>query len=620
VDKALTYTASISKLTPVVFAGRRWTLRFFQPGGLASTTDYSNVWLVFVGGTSISLLLFGLTVSLLRTRVNARRMAEELTTELRASEEKYRVVFNNEIYAICIFDLETLKLLEVNEAYERLYCYSREELISGMTIHDITAEHQGSDAATTQATREGTIFIPLRYHRKKDGTVFPVEIVGGPYEWQGRKVMFALAHDISERKQAEDALLVSESKSREMIANISDVIGIIGLDGIMRYKSPNIERWFGWQPEDLVGTDGWDTVHPDDLERIQREFSMLLEKDNSVKTVEYRYKCKDGSYKLIELTAVNLTNTPMIDGVLMNYHDITERKQAELALQNAYWAYWRMESILEGTQAGTWEWNVQTGETVFNQTWAQIIGYTLDELAPISIKTWERFAHPDDLKQSDELLEKHFTGELPNYEYESRIKHKDGYWVWVLDRGRVINRTSDGKPLMMFGTHQDITLRKQAENELLSSEQRYRDMFEKNSAVKILIDPASGAVIQANQAASRFYGWSTTLLQAMNINQINTLSNEEIIIEMERAAKESRSYFIFRHRLASGDIRDVEVHSSPIDISGRRLLFSIIHDITERKQAEQALRETHDLLEVRVKERTAELITANLKLEKAARM
>ena len=205
-DKALASTASISKLTPVNFAGRRWTLRFTQPGGLASTADYGFVWLVFLSGTSISLLLFGLTVSLLRTRVNARRMAEELTTELRASEEKYRVVFNNEIYAICIFDLETLELLDVNGAYTQVYGYSREELISGMTIHDITAEHQVSDAATTQAIRDGTIFIPLRYHRKKDGTVFPVEIVGGPYEWQGRKVMFALAHDISERKQAEDAL------------------------------------------------------------------------------------------------------------------------------------------------------------------------------------------------------------------------------------------------------------------------------------------------------------------------------------------------------------------------------------------------------------------------------
>ena len=114
-----------------------------------------------------------------------------------------------------------------------------------------------------------------------------------------------------------------------MIANISDVIAIMGSDGIIRYKSPNIEKWFGWQPEDLIGTDGWATVHPDDLERIQNEFITLLKTDNASKEVEYQYKCKDGSYKWIQLAATNLTNYPIINGVLMNYCDITERIQAE---------------------------------------------------------------------------------------------------------------------------------------------------------------------------------------------------------------------------------------------------------------------------------------------------
>ena len=105
-------------------------------------------------------------------------------------------------------------------------------------------------------------------------------------------------------------------------------------------------------------------------------------------------------------------------------------KQAKDALRDAHW---RLASIIEGTHAGTWEWNVQTGETVFNEVWAQIIGYTLKELAPISIKTWGTFAHPDDLKQSGELLERHFAGELPYYDYECRMKHKDGHWAWVAE-------------------------------------------------------------------------------------------------------------------------------------------------------------------------------------------
>ena len=120
------------------------------------------------------------------------------------------------------------------------------------------------------------------------------------------------------------------------IHHISDVIikmdPVIGLDGFIKYKSSNVEKWFGWQPQDLVGTDGFSNVHPDDLERIQQEFVTLLEKENLTTKAEFRYKCKDGSYKPVELNAINLTNDPIINGILLNYHDITERKQAELKL------------------------------------------------------------------------------------------------------------------------------------------------------------------------------------------------------------------------------------------------------------------------------------------------
>jgi len=122
--------------------------------------------------------------------------------------------------------------------------------------------------------------------------------------------------------------------------------------------------------------------------------------------------------------------------------------------------------IIEGTGAGTWEWNVQTGECVFNEQWAKIIGYELKELEPISIETWMKFAHSDDLKISGEILEKYFSGQQNNYECEVRMRHKDGSWIWVLDHGKVAEWTPDGKPLMMFGTHQDITERKQIEEKV----------------------------------------------------------------------------------------------------------------------------------------------------------
>lgn len=117
----------------------------------------------------------------------------------------------------------------------------------------------------------------------------------------------------------------------------------------------------------------------------------------------------------------------------------------------------RARAIIDGTRIGTWEWNVQTGETVFNERWANICGYTLEELEPVNIQTWLGLAHPDDLPESERLLNAHFVGELPEYDYRCRMKHRDGHWVWVHDRGQVFEWTRDGKPLMMYGTHADIT-------------------------------------------------------------------------------------------------------------------------------------------------------------------
>jgi PAS domain S-box-containing protein len=132
---------------------------------------------------------------------------------------------------------------------------------------------------------------------------------------------------------ANKQIVESEIKQKAMISNISDVIAIIGADGIMKYKSPNIEKLFGWKPEDLIGTDGFSTVHPDDLEIVKKVFFDLLQAENSSKTLEYRYKCKDGKYVYIELTAINLTGDPVVKGILLNYHDISERKSLEAALE-----------------------------------------------------------------------------------------------------------------------------------------------------------------------------------------------------------------------------------------------------------------------------------------------
>lgn len=134
--------------------------------------------------------------------------------------------------------------------------------------------------------------------------------------------------------------------------------------------------------------------------------------------------------------------------------------------------YNRLDDISRSTGLGTWEWNVQTGETVFNERWAEIIGYSLDDLQPVSIDTWMSFAHPDDLEVSGKLLQDYWDGKTDQYICEARIKHKNGHWVWVIDIGKTITFTEDGKPEWMSGSHQDITERKESELLLESYKER----------------------------------------------------------------------------------------------------------------------------------------------------
>ena len=163
----------------------------------------------------------------------------------------------------------------------------------------------------------------------------------------------------------------------------------------------------------------------------------------------------------------------------------------------------RLANIVWGTGVGTWEWNVQTGETRFNERWAELVGYTLEELAPINIDTWMRLAHPDDLAASGALLERHFAGEIDHYDFEARVRHKDGHWIWVLDRGKVVSRTPDGRPEWMAGTHMEITARKQAEESVRESEAFTQGVLN-SLASQIAVIDNTGTIVAINQFWRQF--------------------------------------------------------------------------------------------------------------------
>ena len=178
------------------------------------------------------------------------------------------------------------------------------------------------------------------------------------------------------------------------------------------------------------------------------------------------------------------------------------------------------------------------------------------------------------------------NGTRPNFFMQYHSPAPDAV-IWYLMHVAPLSGSQSARVVV---THENITDRILAEQRREETSRLYRDFFEKNSGVKLLIDPATGNLIDANPAAARFYGYTLDELRAMKITQINQLPPDKVRAEMDRARREERNYFVFPHRLKNGDVRFVEVYSSPMQVGDKTYLYSTVHDITARIHAETTLR------------------------------
>jgi PAS domain S-box-containing protein len=270
--------------------------------------------------------------------------------------------------------------------------------------------------------------------------------------------------------------------------------------------------------------------------------------------------------------------------------DITEYKKAEE--ESAAWKN-RYELMIVASGQLLYEYHASTGDMIWGDRLEQVVGYSPDEMRG-GIAQWQEMIHPEDrdkVLRMSKIVEKYLTP----FDAQYRFRHKGGDYRWVHDRGN-FTTGGPGKARCMIGMMQDVTALKQAEKELQESEARYHSLFKKNQAAMLMIDPETATIVDANLGACVFYGYPYEKMLKLKITDINTLTAEEVKTEMQRALTEQHNHFYYRHRLANGQIRDVEVYNGPLFMHGKQLLYSIIHDITERKLAEEALRQSNDQL------------------------
>ncbi|HWR02447.1 MAG TPA: PAS domain S-box protein [Humidesulfovibrio sp.] len=426
--------------------------------------------------------------------------------------------------------------------------------------------------ALVTATEEGGRFEASFRVLHPDGQLRYVEASALAHlDRQGRPMrVVGVNIDATRLREAEAKLAQGHRFLQTLIDTLPHTFFCKDMEGRYLLVNRSFGRLHGGQsPESFLGKVVED-ICPDELSGLHREWDRRIQEAGPGTTLSYEYSRPGASggmeHRIVFKSLVRFPDgRPGIVGFNV---DNTQRKEDEEALREERR---RLSDVIEGTNAGTWEWNIATGELLLNDRYVEIAGYSLDELAPVNIKTWLELVHPEDLLRSTKALEAHFAGLTSYYDCECRVRHKNGHWVWTHDRGRVFRSDPEGKPLLMSGTLSDISERKLAEERLALVAR-----FPVENPHPVLRADKSGVLLYANPAAE-------PLLQSWGQRVGGRLPRElrrelRLALDCARVRSSERSY--------QSGIYNFSL--SPFVDKGYVNIYAV--DVTQRKSAETALR------------------------------
>ena len=315
------------------------------------------------------------------------------------------------------------------------------------------------------------------------------------------------------------------------------------------------------------------TIHPEDRDSTIQSVTSATGNETEV-NIEYRVCYPDESVHWIMSRGRPLRNDKdEVVRYIGTVIDITERKLAESELK-------KLSAAVEQSPASVVIADALGHVEYVNDRFTQLTGYTAEEIIGKTPSILESDLTPQAVY--DHLWETVLAGQVWKGELYNKKKNGEPYWEFVVISSILDN---NGQVINLLSVAEDITDQKQTENALVESEERFRLLFEGHSAIMMLLDPTTGNIIDANRAATDFYGWSHEELCEMRIQEINTLSSKEIDVILDKWNTSDKLNFLFTHRKADGSVSDVEAFGCKIAIRGKAVIYLIIHDITERKQA-----------------------------------
>jgi PAS domain S-box-containing protein len=549
------------------------------------TKDASDLWL----GQNVQIVLeHGNVVELqsVARDITERKMAEQLLAQ---SEAKFRSLIQNSTDIITIVDREGIIVYE-SPSIEKIFGVPGEQLI-GMNVFQFVHREDLPEvvkAFERLVNGEGPQKPPVYRYRHKDGSWRYLESTGTNLMDNPSVNGFVInSRDVTERILDEENLRNTSSLLNATLESTADGILVVDNDGKwVSFNQKFIQMW---------GVPDYLLASRSDDQALEFALSKLKDPEGFTKKVRELYDQPDKtSFDLIEFkdgrTFERFSQPQRIGdmtlGRVWSFRDITERRLAE---ENLKESRANLMAVMENTEDSIWSidpaYRILTINSTFRKLFSLAYGATL---APGMIITDHL---PADVKTVwTNLYQKALRGEQfttqQHYEFSGIAIDVDVSFNPIFSAGREITGVS------VFS--RNITEKKKAEDTLRENEERYIQMFEKNRAVKWFINPETGDIVDANPAAAEFYGYPLEQLRKMKIYDINVSPTEVVSQDLKRAQHLQRDFFLLKHRLASGEIRDVEVHSGPVMIGGQELLFSIIHDITERKRAEEALLQSEE--------------------------
>lgn len=258
----------------------------------------------------------------------------------------------------------------------------------------------------------------------------------------------------AERVRAEEALRKSEVWYRSLIELGTSVYAVLDAEGKVMYESPSVQRAYGWKPEELVGKNIFELVHPEDIERVQKVFGELLAKPGLVKTIELHFRHKDSSWLTLEVSGVNLLDNPDVEGIVLTSHDVTERKWAEQALRQEKG---RFTAFVEDSAFGYLEMDLRGNLSFVNRRVEEMSGYSAEELCKMH---FSEFIVPEELEKAQEELHEALTEPRAGPRYH-KARRKDGTVIDIEVNNLPLMRA--GKPFGFQLTVEDISGRGKAE-------------------------------------------------------------------------------------------------------------------------------------------------------------